>query len=125
MKKLILSKIKPVLTLGIMLAVLIISNSCSKSSTDTGTGGTDQPGANEVWLKGMAFTPSSITVSVGTTIKWTNKDAVTHNVTSTTAVFSSGAMGDGATFSFQFTTAGTYPYTCTIHPTMTGSVTVQ
>jgi plastocyanin len=125
MKKLILSKSRSVLSIGIMMAVLIISNSCTKSSTDPGTGGSDGPGANEVWLKGMAFTPSSITVSVGTTIKWTNKDAVTHNVTSNTGVFSSGDMGNGATFSFQFNTAGTYPYTCTIHPTMTGSVTVQ
>ena len=124
MKKFILSGSRSVLAIGIMLTIVIISNSCSKSSTDTG-GGTNQPGPNEVWLQGMAFTPASITVSVGTTIKWTNKDAVTHNVTSNTAVFSSGAMGDGATFSFKFTTAGTFPYTCTIHPSMQGSVIVQ
>jgi plastocyanin len=72
----------------------------------------------------MSFNPSSITVYVGTKITWTNKDAVTHNVTSNTTLFSSGSMTTGATFSYTFTTAGTFPYTCTIHPSMTGTVTV-
>jgi len=125
MKKVLLTKSRSALSLGIMLTILIVSNSCSKSSTDPTGGGTDQPGANEVWMQGMAFNPLTITVPVGTTVKWTNKDSFTHNVTSATAVFSSGAMGGGATFSFQFTTAGTYPYTCTLHPGMAGTVIVQ
>ena len=124
MKNLLLTKSRLVLSLGILL-VLTISNSCTKSSTDPTGGGTDQPGANEVWMQGMIFNPSTLTVPVGTTVKWTNKASVTHNVTSATAVFSSGAMGNGATFSFQFNTAGTYPYTCTLHPGMAGTVIVQ
>jgi plastocyanin len=120
MKKLLIPKNKALICLGIVLTIFIISDSCSKSSTDTGN-----PGANEVWLQNMAFTPSSITVPVGTTIKWINKDNVTHNVTSNTAVFSSGPMGNGAIFTFQFSTAGSFPYTCTIHPSMTGIVIVQ
>jgi plastocyanin len=126
MKRLILSKSLLLISLGVVLAVLSISNSCTKSSTDpTGGGGSNQPGANEVWLQNRAFTPASITVAVGTTVKWTNKDSYTHNVTSSTAVFNSGSMGNGAIFTFQFTAAGTYPYTCTLHPGMAGTVIVQ
>lgn len=125
MKKLLSTTSRSVLSLGIMLTILIISNSCSKSSTDPTGGGTNQPGANEVWMQGMTFNPATLTVSVGTTVKWTNKASFTHNVTSGTAVFSSGAMGNGSTFSFQFTAAGTYPYTCTLHPGMAGTIIVQ
>jgi plastocyanin len=124
MKTLLSAKRSSVLGLAIIL-ILSISNSCTKSSTDPTGGGTGQPGANEVWMQGMAFNPVTITVPVGTTVKWTNKASVTHNVTSATAVFSSGPMGNGATYTFQFTTAGTYPYTCTLHPGMAGTVIVQ
>jgi plastocyanin len=133
MKKLIGSKSKLLTGTVILFITFTLLNSCTKSS-DTmpgtggntgGTGGKGGPGTNEVWIRNMAFTPSTITVAAGTTITWTNKDAVTHNVTSNSAVFSSGAMGTGATFSFKFTTTGTYPYSCTIHPSMTATVIVN
>lgn len=126
MKNLRISKGRSLIYLCFILAIAGLSDGCSKSSnSDTNPTGPTQPGANEVWIQDMAFNPSSITVTAGTTVKWTNKDAVTHNVTSTTQVFSSGDMGNGATFTFQFNTAGTFPYTCTIHPTMTGTVIVN
>ena len=68
----------------------------------------------------MAFTPASITVKVGTTIKWTNKDGMTHTVTSDSGdseVFDSGSLGDGGIFSWTYNTAGTFNYHCAIHPT--------
>lgn len=84
------------------------------------------PPANEVWIESYAFSPDTIRVTAGTTIKWTNKDAVAHTVTSTTAIFDSGTIaGSGGTYSLQFNTAGTFPYICTFHPTMTGTVIVQ
>lgn len=131
MKNLFISKNRFLTGMGLLLVVMSISYSCSKSSNDysTGTnpppGTTGGPGTNEVWIQNMAFTPSSITVAAGTTITWTNKDGVTHNVTSDSGVFSSGSMGTGATFSFKFVTKGTYTYKCTIHPSMTGSVTAN
>ena len=76
-------------------------------------------------LQGMAFNPSTITVAAGTTITWTNKDAVTHNVTSNPALFSSGSMGNGATYTFTFANKGTFNYSGTIHPSMTGTVIVN
>jgi plastocyanin len=73
----------------------------------------------------MAFNPSTITVAAGTTITWTNKDAIAHTVTSDNKLFDSGSIGSNGTYSFTFATAGTFSYHCTVHPTMTASVTVN
>jgi plastocyanin len=132
MKNSIVSKIN--FLAGIFLiSILMISNGCSKSTTDNtpntgntgGTGGTGGPGANQVFIQGMAFNPASITVTAGTTITWTNKDAIAHTVTSDSNAFDSGTVKSGATFSFTFAAAGTYSYHCIIHPSMVASVTVN
>jgi plastocyanin len=119
---------------GIAMFIVILStlSSCTKkstydtSSTNTGTkGSSGVPGANEVWIQNMAFTPSTITVAAGITITWTNKDAMAHTVTSDQNWFNSGNLGTGATYSKMFLTAGTYTYHCAIHPSMTGTVIVN
>jgi plastocyanin len=134
MKNLNGSKNRFVLGITLLFAILMISGSCNKSSYNNmigmtggtgGTGGSSGPGANEVFIQGMAFNPSTITVTAGTTITWTNKDAVSHTVTSSTALFNSGSIGANGTYSFTFATAGTYAYYCAIHPSMTASVTVN
>jgi plastocyanin len=104
----------------IFIAGLVLSSGCSKSSSNNPT-----PGANEVFIQSFAFTPETITVTVNTTITWTNKDAVAHTVTSDIGVFDSGTINANATYSHQFTVAGTYNYHCTIHPSMLAKVVVQ
>jgi plastocyanin len=81
--------------------------------------------SNEVWMNNMQFSPSSITISAGTTIKWTNKESVTHTVTSDNSLFDSGDMGNESTFSYTFSNAGTYPYHCKYHADMKASVIVH
>jgi plastocyanin len=76
-------------------------------------------------MQNTTFVPSQRTVSVGTTITWTNKDNADHDVASTTGVFSSPTMGKNATFSYTFNTAGTFNYVCNFHPGMTGKIIVQ
>ncbi len=76
-------------------------------------------------MQNNMFSPATITVALNTTVKWTNKDAITHNVTSNDNVFASGNITGGGTYSYQFTVAGTYPYKCTLHSNMTGTVVVQ
>jgi plastocyanin len=105
------------------LSSLAIGSGCKKSDNSPMPSGS--PPANEVWMQNTAFTPSSITVSVNTTITWRNKDSVTHTVTSNTSVFDSGNIAAGGNFTHQFLAAGTYPYHCNIHPGMTGTVIVQ
>jgi plastocyanin len=133
MKKSVDSKSRLLIGASLLVAVLLILNSCSKSSSygmsgmvnTGGTGGTGGPGTNEVFIQGMAFNPSTITVTAGTTINWTNKDAITHTVTSDTKLFDSGSIGANGTYSFTFATAGSFSYHCSVHPTMTASVTVN
>lgn len=118
---------KPIVFLA-LIAILLSSVSCSKSSDSATpsppkTGGT--PAANEVSIQGSAFGPGSLTVPVNTTVKWTNMDSFSHTVTSDTPLFDSGIIPGNGTYSFQFTTKGTYPYHCAIHALMTGTIIVQ
>jgi plastocyanin len=105
------------LTFLTLLIIFSFTTSCKKTS--------DGPGPNEVFIQGMAFNPLTITVAAGTTITWTNKDGVAHTVTSNTSIFDSGSIVSGGTWSHQFSTAGTFPYKCTVHPSMTATVVVQ
>lgn len=134
MKNLNSSKNRFLSGITVLVATLMILNSCNKSSYNSmtgmtggtgGAGGTGGPGANEVFIQGLAFNPASITVAAGTTITWTNKDAITHTVTSDSKLWDSGSVGPNGTFSFTFATAGTFPYHCNVHPSMTASVTVN
>jgi plastocyanin len=73
---------------------------------------------------GMAFSPENLTINVGDTVVWTNNDDSPHTVTADDDQFNSGNMGEGATWSYTFTVAGTYDYYCSYHSSMTGTVTV-
>ena len=107
--------IRVLLVCTFVLAVLFIS-SCSKSN---------DPTANEVFIKNMAFSPATLTVTAGTTVNWTNQDGVSHTVTSDTGAFDSGTVSANGVFSHTFATAGTYNYHCTFHASMTGKVIVN
>jgi plastocyanin len=55
----------------------------------------------------------------------TNRDGVANTWTSTDAVFDSSSIaGAGGSFTFSFDEAGEYDFFCSIHPGMTGSITV-
>jgi plastocyanin len=90
-----------------------------------GCGKTDTPSGNSVWMQNISFNPSSLTVPVNATVTWTNKDGMTHNVTSDSGWFASGNINQGGTYSHQFTSTGTFTYRCTIHAGMTGKIIVQ
>ena len=66
-----------------------------------------------------------MTVAVGSTVTWTNCDDIPHTIVSTEKIFKSKVLDTDEKFSFTFTKAGTYPYFCSIHPKMTGSVVVR
>jgi plastocyanin len=91
-------------------------------------------------LTSTAFSPNPKVVSLGgnpsVTVRWVNNDisgggyttgtATTHNITSDNGAFaSSGLLGGNATYSVDLTTAGSYPYHCSIHPNMVGTITVN
>ena len=79
----------------------------------------------EVKIDNFSFGPQEITVAVGTTVTWTNRDDIPHTVVSTEGVFKSKVLDTDEKYSFTFSKAGTFPYFCSIHPKMTGKVVVQ
>jgi len=93
----------------------------TEGSASTGSGG----GGTAVAMKNIAFAPATIHVKVGQKITWTNDDSVPHNVTSQSGEkIASSTFGQGGTFSFTPTKAGTIKYVCTIHPGMDGTIVV-
>jgi plastocyanin len=107
----------------ISLTIAIAIAGCSDDNNNS-TNPPPPPG-NSVSISGFAFSPSSLTVSVGDTVTWTNHDAVSHTSTSNTGVWDSGLIGQNDSFMRVFSTAGAFPYHCTPHPQMTGTITVQ
>ena len=102
----------------VSISLVIFLMDCSSSNS--------APPANEVFIQGMAFSPATLTIKAGTTVKWTNKDGVTHTVTSDTAgQFNSGNVAANGVFSFMFMTVGTYNYHCSIHPSMIAKIVVN
>ena len=77
-----------------------------------------------VGIVDFAFQPDTITVNVGDTVTWTNNGPSAHTTTSSTGVWNSGPLFPSQSFSVTFNTAGSFPYLCTIHPTMQGTVNV-
>ncbi|GEM_PF-452494 len=87
------------------------------------------PVPKQVEIRLFTFKPQSLEVPVGTTVIWTNRDAIEHSVTQGTpekpgGAFDSEAFNEGKTFSFTFTKEGEYPYFCKRHNFMQGVVKV-
>jgi plastocyanin len=108
------------LAMPVLIAMLMLAGSLSVRAND-------QPSAAnaEVKIDNFSFGPQTITVPVGATVTWTNRDDIPHTVVSTDGVFKSKVRDTDEKFSYTFTKAGTYPYFCSVHPKMTGKIVVQ
>lgn len=74
-------------------------------------------------IENFSFNSSSITVKKGATITWINNDSAPHGIKS--AGFNSEILSQGQSFSFTFNEAGTFSYSCSVHPSMTGQIIVE
>jgi len=79
----------------------------------------------QVIINNFTFTPAVITVTVGTTVTWSNQDDTPHTVTEADKHFGSPGLDTGDQFAYRFTAAGVYTYFCSIHPMMIGHIIVQ
>ena len=122
---------KPVrkLLLGLLVALAFLQWRCGENPLQP-----DLRGPNEVWIQSTGFDPGTLTVSVGTSVTWTNKDNVRHDVTSgapdnvdNTIFLPSANLATNVTFSVTFNRRGSFNYFCSIHRTNhgTGSIVVQ
>jgi plastocyanin len=74
----------------------------------------------------ISFSPSTLTVSKGTTVTWQNNDGVTHTSTSEDGLWDTGNIAPGSSKGVTFSNTGTFKYHCTIHgPNMSGTIVVQ
>lgn len=88
------------------------------------TAQTPPPEPAQVVIQSFAFGPQAVTVRAGTKVTWVNKDIEPHTVVSDSHKFQSEALDTNESFSVTFDKAGSYGYFCTLHPHMTGTVTV-
>jgi plastocyanin len=117
---------KRVTALGVPLAIVlavVMSGSALAAAT------------HDVTIANFAFNPDSTKAKLGDTVRWTNTDGFSHTSTSDgvndgsgftgIGLWASGSIAHSGTFSFTFSFAGTFPYHCSIHPTlMHGTVKV-
>lgn len=101
---------------GIRIAVAVVMSSWQLGAASAAE--------TTVSIDNFTFTPQSITVKVGDTVTWTNRDDIPHVVVSA-GKFRSKALDTDNSFSFTFTKAGDYPYFCSLHPHMTGTIKVE
>jgi amicyanin len=121
---------------GILLLAVVIGagtvayghhSATTPSANSTQTQKTAVVVPNSVSIKNYAYSPSPLTVKVGTTVTWTNTDIARHTVTVDDATKNgpkSPFFGQGQSYSFTFTQAGTFTYHCEPHPYMHGTVEV-
>ena len=117
------------------LGLVVTGLACSKDSTSYGGGGgggggggIPPPAANQVYMQGTAFNPSTRTVTVGTTVEWVNQDPFAHTTTRSASpeTWDSGTLNAGGRFSRLFNTAGSFSYICNIHGVaMSGTIVVN
>lgn len=90
-------------------------------------GGQASAATYRVTMSGYAYSPATLTIPAGSTVTWTNQDTAPHDVKTTSgpAAVHSPMLNKGGSWSFTFTTPGTYAYYCTVHPNMTARIVVQ
>lgn len=77
-----------------------------------------------VMIDNFTFEPAQLTIKLGTTVTWKNRDDIPHTIVSA-GKFRSKPLDTDDSYSFTFTSAGEYKYFCSLHPHMTGIVTVE
>jgi len=125
---------KKIIIGGIVIIIIIAAVYFVSTAYKTPQGGSQAPvsgqqneteatGSVNVAIQNFAFDPADLAVKAGDTVTWTNNDSAPHQIKSD--VFNSPSLSKGQTFSFTFQNAGTFDYSCAIHPSMKGRIIVR
>jgi plastocyanin len=115
------------LTIGVILIALLAACSAPVAGT---TPVESKPveqaasGSIDIQMKSFAFNPKEVTVKAGTKVTWTNMDSAGHDVKAADGSWGSDTLNNGQTYSKVFDKEGTYPYVCTFHSGMAGTIVV-
>ena len=105
--------------------MLAACSSATTGATHPTASGSSRAASSTIVIKNFSFSPDSISVKPGVTITVENEDGVAHTLTSDSGAFSTGTLNGGSTTHFTAPTKpGSYPYRCTIHQFMTGTLVV-
>jgi plastocyanin len=78
-----------------------------------------------VSIDGTSYGPQTLSVDVGDTVVWVNKDLFPHTVTARTGAFDSGKIAPGETWRYTVNAEGVFAYFCAYHPTMEGTLRIR
>ena len=106
----------------VMVLLLAVMTGCQTTGENPPLEEEPEVAENTVLIENYKYAPAEMTIQVGESVTWINKDAVRH--TATGDDFDSGLLGKDESFTQVFEKAGTYAYICTPHPYMKGTVIV-
>jgi len=110
----------------VLLATLTLPSTSGTGETQRAESASARTRKGEVLINNFSFSPKILTLSVGATAIWINRDNVPHVIASTDKQFKKSAvLKPGGSFSNTFVTSGIYSYFCSIHPLMTGRIIVK
>ncbi|NUO85565.1 MAG: cupredoxin family copper-binding protein [Cupriavidus sp.] len=84
-----------------------------------------RPALHQVVMEGTAYVPQTLSVRPGDVVVWVNRDPFPHTVTASAGGFDSNTVAPGKSWRYTARKAGVFPYRCTLHPTMTGTLSVR
>lgn len=107
---------------SVLVAVAVFASGCAETAKSAPAATGPERGDAVVELVGLEFEPRTVQVPLGSRVLWRWTDSVVHNVVS--SQFASSEVLDGGTYAVRFERAGRYPYRCTLHTGMDGTVVV-
>jgi plastocyanin len=111
------------------LVILLSLSSCSPTPQASVSQTTPPPVSAQtadvtVKIRNFKFEPANLAIAVGKTVQFINLDEEPHTATATDGAFDSKALDTNQTWNYTATKPGTYPYICSVHPFMKGTLTV-
>jgi plastocyanin len=107
--------------------LLLVAGAASLALTACGAEDFTQPPPGTVFVsaRDSFFQPETVTVTLGKSVRWTNQGALQHTVVADSAPWQSSLLAPTWWFEVLFDSAGVFPYHCSQHTGMTGTVIVQ
>jgi plastocyanin len=90
-----------------------------------GAAAAPRPVTHTVVMEAVSFQPAVLAVRAGDAVVWVNRDPFPHTATATSKVFDSPVIPADGSWAYRAAVRGTFPYVCTLHPTMTGTLRVE